>query len=398
MTTTNNNLETRIAAELADLEATGNLRHIPAGIQQQDSLIDFTSNDYLGLALDLDLQRKFLAETVSTEHLLTSSASRLLAFRQRAYHNLEKRLEELYSRPALLFNSGYHANTGIISALADGRTLILADKLVHASIIDGARLSKGRFLRFGHNNYAHLRRLIESNRKDFNEIIVVVESIYSMDGDAANINELTAIKREYGNIILYVDEAHAVGCEGPAGLGLVQGAEHPEETDIIVGTFGKALASQGAFAITSSVIRDYLVNRARSLIFSTSLPPISAQWSLCTLNRAIEMETARCHLREISTRVATHLNNIVTGERFKSKSTSAIQPFVVGNPTVALQISAELDRQGLKVLPIRTPTVPAGTERLRISLSAAHTIFQIDSLLSAITKASTTLGIYKQSD
>ncbi len=187
---------------------------------------------------------------------LTSSASRLLAPRQIEYTNLEVFLSLLYRKhrggdtSALLFNSGYHANTGLIASIAGGgNTMILADKLVHASIIDGIILSRAPFRRFRHNDFNHLEQLLHENASQHRNILVIVESVYSMDGDKADIERLLRLKKEYPNILLYVDEAHAFGVIGPKGLGLAAASSAPGEVDIIVGTFGKAAASMGAFAI-----------------------------------------------------------------------------------------------------------------------------------------------------
>lgn len=355
---------------LGELDRSGNLRRLPDGDSDTSSVVDLSSNDYLGLAADPSIQADFMDDPQRRAVAMTSSASRLLAGRQSEYRSLELLLGELYGREALLFNSGYHANTGLVSALADKGTLILADRLVHASIIDGIRLSGADFSRFPHNDFDRLEALVARRGNAYERILVIVESVYSMDGDRADIDRLTDLRRRYPSVMLYVDEAHAFGVEGPAGLGLVAGSMRPAEVDVIVGTFGKAAASAGAFAAVHPTIREYLVNRARSLIFSTALPPISAAWTEYLLRRHILPGDDR---REALSKLSLLLN-----ERLRAidpEATAAvpshIQPYITGSADAAVALSRRLLERGFKVLPIRTPTVPPGTERLRISLAAS---------------------------
>jgi 8-amino-7-oxononanoate synthase len=341
---------------LNELAASGNLRVIPA--QAATDAYDFSSNDYLGLSEDVELRADFLRDVTADTFLPSSSASRLLSARQNAYADLERFIGELYGRSALLFNSGYHANTGMIGALGSGSTLFVADKLVHASIIDGLVLSRSKFERFRHNDYNHLCRIIERYGKDYDRLVIVAESVYSMDGDAADIDRLVEAKRMHKNALLYVDEAHAVGVLGDRGLGLCQG----KDVDIMVGTFGKALASEGAFAVMSPMMREFMVNRCRSLIFSTALSPFAAMWSMTTLRRSLDMDSERAHLRLLAEQLQAVLGSSIA---------SHIQPYIVGDAQRCVELSHRLLEGGAKVLPIRTPTVPPGTERLRFSLSAA---------------------------
>lgn len=314
---------------------------------------------------------------------MTSSASRLLSGRQREYEELENFLGQLYGRPCLLFNSGYHANTGMIQALADSKTLIVADKLVHASIIDGITLSKAPFTRFRHNDLGHLEKIMEKEAANHERVLIVVESVYSMDGDRADIDSIITIKRRYPNAMLYVDEAHAFGVEGPQGLGLCKESAEFGDVDIVVGTFGKACASAGAFCAVSPTLRDYLVNRARSFIFSTSLPPMTVAWTHFMIETFLTMDAERSQLRLLGQRLHDHLQPLSP----KTVITpSHIQPLVVGSADRAVELSRRLLEEGFKVLPIRTPTVPPGTERLRISLSAAIPIEEIDRLGHTLAK------------
>ena len=362
---------------LDTLAAASMLRQIP-----QDgcngTVADFSTNDYLGLAADPMLQERFMADGTNRRVPFTSSASRLLASRQSAYSSLEHTLDTYYpDRRSLLFNSGYHANTGLLPALTAlfANPLILADKLVHASIIDGIMLSKANYRRFAHNDFDRLEKMLEralgaDSRPD--GVIIVAESVYSMDGDRADIDRLADIKRRYSGrgteIMLYIDEAHAVGVEGPAGLGLVEASRVPHEIDVTVGTFGKALASAGAFALMEPDLRTWILNRERSFIFSTSLPPIVARWSEYMFTEATGADSARERLR----RYAALLDP--AQKRY-------IYPAITGSAESAITLSRRLlDELAIKVLPIRTPTVPPGTERLRISLSAAMNPQEIERL------------------
>ncbi|MCM1484034.1 MAG: 8-amino-7-oxononanoate synthase [Muribaculaceae bacterium] len=367
---------------LTRLRIEGNFRAIPA--EDSEPVTDFSTNDYLGLAARRDLHEAFMADKLRSGALLTSSASRLLASDQASYKRLEDYLKTLYGKEALVLNSGYHANTGLIPALAaDAKTVIVADKLVHASIIDGAVLSKAPLRRFRHNDMAHLRRVLDSVIGEYERIIIVVESVYSMDGDEAPLQELIAIKRNVPEAVLYVDEAHALGVCGPQGLGLCAELSDTDrrEVDVIIGTLGKACASSGAFAIMSGELRDVAVNRARSFIFSTALPPLCCEWSLWMLECMTHMDGERAHLRHLSELLYSGLKSI---GGVRAGCASHIQPVIIGDAAKAVALSRRLLARGIKVLPIRTPTVPPGTERLRISLSAAMTDADVYNLLNAI--------------
>ncbi len=369
---------------LDDLAASGNLRSIPS----HDSgvgVVDLSTNDYLGIASRRDLHESFLAGEQAARASFSSSASRLLAARQESYTRLERRLGELFGgREALLFNSGYHANTGIVSALAGAvkGCVIIADKLIHASVIDGITLSGASFERFRHNDLRHLERLL-TKHSAAPLLIVIVEGVYSMDGDSADIHALVELKKRFPNMMLYVDEAHSFGVEGPGGLGLCVEAGKTDEVDIIVGTFGKSLASSGAFAIVSKELRDFLINKSRPLIFSTALPPICVEWTLTVIELMLSMDTERTHLRQLARRLKRIL---VPLSESAPSGASHIQPLIIGDAEKAVALSKSLLEDGIKVLPIRTPTVPPGTERLRISLSAALADEDLTRLAAALNK------------
>lgn len=353
---------------LEEFRSEGRLRVIPHH-HADAGFVDMVSNDYLGLAAR---QKEFMDDFIVRYGSLpmSASASRLLAQHQNAFNTLERRLEQLYGRPALLFNSGWHANTGIIGALAVPGTLFLADKMVHASMIDGLTQRGCEFERWRHNDVASLRKLIEWKGEGYDRIVVMAESIYSMDGDLAPLTELVALKKEYPNIILYIDEAHGFGVRGDRGLGLCEEMGVTDDVDIIMCTLGKAGASAGAFAVTSPMMKSYLINASRSLIFSTSLPPMQAAWSLTMLEAILEMRDERERLSMLSRHFRELLAD-ATGIEIPGES--QIVPLIVGDTERCFRICHALEDVGIAALPIRHPTVPRGTERIRFSLNAALT-------------------------
>lgn len=375
-----------ITGVLNHLKESGNYRNIPAAAVYDG--VDFSTNDYLGIAADRSLQLEFMDSVDNRMSQLTSSASRLLASRQDEYAALESKLSELYGGQALLFNSGYHANTGLVSSLCDRSTMVLADMLVHASIIDGIVLSRAPFSRFRHNDYNHLETLLKRDYDRYDRFLVVAEGIYSMDGDMADIAGLVALKRRYPKVMLYIDEAHSFGVLGPKGLGLVERyysddpAAEPGEVDVVVGTFGKAIGSYGAFSVTSDPIREFAVNTARSFIFSTALPPICCAWTRWILDRVVNMDNRREHLSQLG----QSLKKVLSGYQTHDTAASHIQPLIVGDALMAVEMSKHLANAGFKALPIRTPTVPPGTERLRFSLSASMSFDDIDKLDNALNR------------
>ena len=363
---------------LQQIEQQGNLRKIPA--EPTKGLIDLSSNDYMGIASNRSLFEEFYNQCDKNAIYMSSSASRLLSQKQKDYDALECLLKDLYKKEILLFNSGYHANTGTISAIAAGNTLIVADKLVHASIIDGITLSRRDFLRFRHNDITHLRTILSKKASEYDRIIVVAESIYSMDGDICDLNSLVALKEEYPNVILYVDEAHGFGVRGKYGLGIAEESGLISQIDIIIGTFGKAAASTGAFTATSATLKKFLTNKARSFIFSTALPPVSCLWTKFVVEKLTGMDKERKQLLDTS----EYLNEKFSAYNGNIRSHSQIVPLITGSSNKAVALSKELLKRGYIALPIRKPTVPEGTERIRFSLNAKFRKEQAERLYAEI--------------
>jgi len=376
--------------ELQELKEKSNLRKLPAIIHEGRNVIvdgqrmlNLSSNDYLGLANDRKLRQEF-RETLTTETFLpTSSSSRLLTGNFSIYDRLEQQLaDDFGTEAALTFNSGYHANTGILPAVSNTHTLILADKLVHASLIDGIRLSAAKCIRYRHNEYNQLERLLQVNHSEYERIIVVTESIFSMDGDEADLRELVRLKKQYPNVLLYVDEAHAFGVRGQRGLGCAEEQDCINDIDFLVGTFGKALASAGAYIVCRKVIREYLINKMRTFIFTTALPPVTVQWTSFMLERLAGFRQRRETLRFLSNQLREALKN----KGYDCPSTSHIVPLITGESCVAIRKAEELQRKGFYALPVRPPTVPEGTSRIRFSLTAEIRESEMEKLINEISK------------
>ena len=358
---------------LEELNQSGNLRSLPLIgpqgkwiIRDGRRMLNLSSNDYLGLSRDTRLHKEFLTRAMEEYLPLSSASSRLLTGNFPVYTELEELLASSYGKEsALVFNSGYHANVGILPALADKDTLILADKLVHASLIDGIRLSGAAYKRFRHQDYEQAEHILQNSAHTYKRIILVTESIFSMDGDIADLQRLVRIKKQYPNALLYVDEAHAIGVRGKRGLGIAEESGTLRDIDLLVGTFGKALASMGAFVVCSRLLHDILVNRMRPLIFSTALPPLQVAWTSHIFRLLPRMEDRRTHLKKLSALVAQALQG-QGGEI----SSSHIIPYIVHDSEACLRLADSLQRKGFYCLAIRPPTVPQGTSRLRLSLTA----------------------------
>lgn len=372
--------------DLDALAEQGNLRKLPDTlhqgkyiIEEGHRLLNLSSNDYLGLASDKALRSQFMETLREEDFWFSSSSSRLLTGNFEIYRKVEQLLTALFhAESALVFSSGYHMNIGILPAVTDSRTLILADKLVHASIIDGIRLSSARSIRFRHQDYEQLESLITKNKDAYERIIVVTESIFSMDGDTADLTRLVALKKTYPKVWLYVDEAHAFGVRGANGLGLAEELNCVEDIDFLCGTFGKALASAGAYVVCRKELRAYLVNKMRTFIFTTALPPINMAWTYFLLERLSCWKQRREHLTSLSVR----LRNEMSARGIPCVSSSQIVPYLIGESSQAVIKAEEFRRKGFYVLPVRPPTVPEGTSRLRFSLRADLTDEEMDFLFS----------------
>lgn len=318
-------------------------------------LLNLSSNNYLNIADNQAITQEFL-DNVGNRYSFGSASARLLTGTLPVYQELEELLSSLYGKEsALLYNSGYHANVGISSALNQKGDVVFSDKLNHASIIDGMRLSDGKFFRFPHNDMHALEKLLERERKNFNNAFIITESVFSMDGDIEDLKKIVELKKKY-NCIMIIDEAHAFGVFGEKGLGVAEELGIIDDVDLLVGTFGKAIGSMGAFVTGSKTMIDFLINKSRSFIFSTALPPINIAFSKWII------ET------QISKTAQKRKNMLNLAKKFGSQS--HIIPVVIGENKDTVDLCEVLFHNGYFTLPIRPPTVPVGTSRLRLSLTS----------------------------
>lgn len=318
-------------------------------------LLNLSSNNYLNFADNKKITQEFL-DFAGNKYSFGSASARLLTGTLPVYKELEELLSNLYNKDAtLLYNSGYHANVGISSAINQKGDVIFSDKLNHASIIDGMRLSDGKFFRFPHNNMEALEKLLERERKNYKNAFIITESVFSMDGDIEDLKRIIKLKKKY-NCIMIIDEAHAFGVFGEKGLGVVEELGIIDDVDLIVGTFGKSVGSMGAFVTGSKTMINFLINKSRSFIFSTALPPINIAFTKWIIeNQFPKTKAKRKNMLSIAKKMG---------------SDSHIIPVVIGENKDTVDLCEVLFHNGYFTLPIRPPTVPVGTSRLRLSLTA----------------------------
>jgi 8-amino-7-oxononanoate synthase len=344
--------------------------------------LNFSSNDYLGLANHPKVTDAF--QRGVERYGVGSGASHLVTGHTEAHHLLEAELAAFTGRPrALLFSTGYMANLGVVSALAKRGDTVIEDKTNHASLIDGALLSRGQLRRYPHGDVDALARIL--GQIDQGRSFVLTDGVFSMDGDLAPLPEIASLCRRH-RAVLMVDDAHGLGVLGPNGKGsLTHFGLGMADVPILMGTLGKALGVFGAFVAGSEALIETLIQEARSYIYTTALPPAIAEAVRASL-KLVQTESWR---RETLSELISYFRE---GARELNlplmPSETPIQPLILGEATAALKVSAHLREHGLWVVPIRPPTVPEGTARLRISLTAGHTREHIDRLLDALRKIS----------
>lgn len=363
----------RRALQATEMTAQGRLR------REGRDCLDFSSNDYLGLAQHpqlIERSRKW------TERLgAGAGASRLVTGTSEAHLALEAKIAAFKGcEAALLFATGWQANAAVLPALlaaAPGAKLF-ADRLIHASLHQGCAAAGARQIRFRHNDLDHLDQLLVSKGSDASARIIVTESVFSMDGDMPDLARLADIARRR-DAFLYLDEAHATGAIGPSGAGF--SATLPGSVDLVMGTFSKALGCFGAYVAGSRLLCDYLVNTCSSFIFSTAPPPSVLGAIDAALDLVPQMDKQRLKLGELGERLRQGLADLGIDSL---KSSTHIVPAIIGEAHEAVRLSEALAERGIIASAIRPPTVPQGTSRLRLALRAAHSPDDIDQLLAAI--------------
>lgn len=355
--------------------------------------VNLSSNDYLGLASDLELAREFLSSVLKDKNdklnddiRMSSSGSPLLTGAHLSYLDAQASMESLFNKKALFFNSGFSANSGVISALATENNLILADKLAHASIIDGMMTAKGKCLRYAHNDYEHLEKLLNTHADKYDSVIVVTEAVFSMDGDCCDLKKLIELKHKFSNVYLYVDEAHSFCLYSDNGAGLCGLNKVTDEVDFILTTFGKGLGSQGACILCNETARDYLINTTRSLIFSTALSPLS----FAHVNFMVKYMQKRNDLRERLHSISSYIHNTLKDSGYENVSVSQIIPVLTYENEKAVRACEFFKKHGFYAMPIRHPTVPKGKARLRLSLTASLSDSEVEHLSDTIKAFSKT--------
>jgi len=381
-------LDADLSQRLADLERAG-LRRVLRGVERGTGAevridgtgaIDFSSNDYLGLAADPRIARaaaRALAETGTG-----AGAARLISGNHPLHERLEREIAAFEGAPAaLLFASGYAANTGVIPALVGRGDAVYSDALNHASLIDGCRLSRAELRVFPHADLHALDGMLRQDAGRFARRMIVVDGVFSMDGDLFPLDRLVELARAHG-AWTYVDDAHGTGILGPNGRGAAEHFGVEDAVDVRMGTLGKALGTAGAFIAGSERLREWLLNRARPFVFTTGTPPALAAATLEALRIVRDEPWRRARLRENAHRLRDGLaafGHVVPGE-----ADGHIVPVLTGDAEGTMRIGAALRERGFMVGAVRPPTVPPGGSRLRITLSAAHTAEQIGGLLDAL--------------
>ena len=366
-------INTVLAGALRDRQALGLDRSLPSSIRPQ---IDMGSNDYLGLAHDPRLIES--AAKALRQHGTGSSGSRLLSGNVAIHEELERGLAELKStEAALLFSSGYQTAIGVIPALAGGGDLIVSDELNHACLIDACRMSRATVRVYSHNDLSSARAALV-DRPRFRRCLILTDGVFSMDGDIADLAGLAAMRHEF-NAWLMVDDAHGTGVLGQTGAGSVEFMGIGKNVDIQMGTISKALGSAGGFIAASQTVIDYLINSARSFVYSTAPSPACAGAALAALDILRKEPERRETLAENAAHLRAGLRSI--GLPIAHSQTPII-PIVMGSSDVVMRLADEL-RPRFGLIGIRPPTVPPGLSRLRVTVKATHTIAELDAVLEA---------------
>ncbi len=391
-----NSLDSFLCQEITELKQQGLYRILrridsiqgPTVVIDGREVILLCSNNYLGLANHPILINAQIG--ASKEFGTGACASRLISGNMLLHERLEKRIAEFKEcESAIVFSTGYMANLGVITSLVRKGDLVISDRLNHASIIDGIRLSGAEFRVYPHKDIGRLEQLLKHSSNRFRRTLIITDGIFSMDGDIAPLPEIIKVSKRF-NAILMVDDAHATGVLGKTGRGTKEYYNIKEGLDIVMGTFSKAFASLGGFIAGSKVLIDYLRNKARSFIYSTGLPPSVLASSLAAID-VIEKEP---ELRQRLWKKVKRIKNDLKSLGFDTmESQTQIIPVLIGKEDLTMKMSELLFKEGILAVGIRPPSVPKGTSRIRVSIMAMHTDEHIERALEAFKKAGRKLGI-----
>jgi len=343
-----------IQKTLQKLKAQNNFRKLTVKNPKQ---INLSSNDYLGCINDPELRKEFLQNNQSN---FSASSSRLIDGGYSEVMELEEELEKIYGKPGLVFNSGFTANSAIIKTFYNQNSLIITDRLNHASIYDGIVYSGAKFFRYKHLDLEHLEKIVMKNIDKYDDVLVISETIYSMDGDVCNLSELVRLKQKY-HFDLMIDEAHSYGVYG---YGLAYKLNVVNDIDFLTIPLGKGGGSIGAYVITPQLAKDFIINKCPEFIYSTAIPPINNAWNLFILKKMMFFADRRQKLQELT----KYFLSILSEYEIQTISSSHIISIVIGDNQKALQIAKYLQKKGFNVYAVKEPTVPKNTARLRIGL------------------------------
>lgn len=341
--------------ELNALKSVNNFRELK---KCENSLINLSSNDYLGIANDEKLLNEFYSKY---NPKLSSSSSRLIDGSYYEVMELEKELEVIYKSPAILFNSGFDANSSIIETFYNKNSLILTDRLNHASIYDGILNSEAVFMRYKHLDMENLEKLLIKYKDSYEDILVVSETVYSMDGDIADLQKLIQLKKTY-NFDLMIDEAHSYGVYG---YGIAKELDVVNDIDFLVIPLGKGGGSVGAYVICSQLSKDYIINKSRKFIYSTALPPVNHMWNLFILKKIPYFKEKIEKLQEIK----EYTLSLLKENHIETLSSTHIVSIIIGDNSKIIKISENMKKKGFLLYGVKEPTVPKGTARFRIGLN-----------------------------
>lgn len=349
----------QIENEINELKQDFRLRTIKTN---NNELLNFSSNDYLGILKDEKIFEEFYSNLNFEEYKLSSASSRLIDGSYSIVMSLENEVERIYKKPCLVYNSGFDANSSLIETFFNKESLIITDRLNHASIYDGCINSGAKILRYNHLDTVALERLLEKYSNEYKDILVVTESVYSMDGDIADIEAIVKLKERY-SFQLMLDEAHSYGVYG---YGIAYNKNLVKDIDFLVIPLGKGGASIGAYVICDELYKQYLINKSRKFIYSTALPPINNLWNLYILKNMLKFSKKIENMEKL---VKFSLNELKKLE-IETSSNSHIISIIIGENNATTKLSEVLKQKGYLAYSIKEPTVPKNTARLRISLTA----------------------------